>query len=185
MRGSCFEVAREHFIAVFRWLSWDQVCQEPRWLVRRFADFASTTDESARIAQWLAWRREAAEWTSDPIAWTEPFSLDQRLCGWWSANEQALDLLEGTSISPANCAYIGRLLRQVPPEARLRGAVQHACIRHSGLGLEAWPNNPELDPLILRRWRRLLRAWRRLRIEGKNLVLRRAHRLGVLPAFLH
>lgn len=85
------------------------------------------------------------DWTaSHPIPdmdWRDRWYLDMRLGGWLSAEEQALDLLEGRSFIPANSARLYRLLLQVPVEVRRTNRHFIDLIDHLWPGLTAYPFN--------------------------------------------
>jgi len=90
------------------------------------------------LADYLAWV------SRHPIAdmdWRDRWYLDIRLGGWQSTEEQALDLLSGTSFIPGNNARLYRLLLQVPTEVRQSKRHFVDLIDRLWPGLTAYPFN--------------------------------------------
>jgi len=166
VRGAVFEVRRRSVHPEFHGLSWEDVSREPARLVRRFWDIAGFRVETQQIGEWVNWR------TRHPgrYGWVDQFHIDQRLCGWWAAGEQGLDLLQGTSINPGNCGYIVDLLLSVSPEAQSRGEHLLECIRQSGTGLDETPLNPVLETGLQSALSRIRRVAEHGVIEAANLV---------------
>jgi hypothetical protein len=168
VRGATFSLGRRQFYKELTGLDWETVRRDPARLARRFGDFASIRAEAAQLRSWIAWRDRAAAIGPDPYGWIERFHIDQRLAGWGAAGEQGLDLLEGTSINPANCSLIWDLLLRVAPAEQGAGAAQLACMRHSGTGLAEAPVNAVLESVAERLQRRGRRIARRILVESMN-----------------
>jgi hypothetical protein len=98
------------------------------------------------IRAWLSWASKAP-----PVAidWRDRMYIEQRIAGWLSAFEQALDLTLAERVYVVNSARTFALLTALPEETRLQRAHHVELIRRMAPGLLRLPFNPP-DPFYRR-----------------------------------
>lgn len=136
MRGGCFEVGRRFYAHHLKGL--DLMTATGEQIVRRFERTAAP-EASAPLDRWLGWRRTH----DNGLDLIDAFYLDQRVGGWLSSVEQALDVLPATSLQPANSGRILRALLTPPAAHRASGVLQRGAIRDMAPGLLRFPVNPQ------------------------------------------
>jgi hypothetical protein len=115
IRSACLELGRNFYYQKLAELSWEAVKKEPEVIAERLKIFGSKKSAGEALASWCAWREEH----NTAHDWRDLFYRDQRLCGWLSAVEHSLDLLErSTSLQPYACPLLFDLLLSVDQEAR-------------------------------------------------------------------
>jgi hypothetical protein len=122
----------------------------------------------ASMDEWLSWRR-GHDIGLDLI---DAFFIDQRVGGWLAAIEQSLDMLDGTSLQPANCPAFYSALLTGDPVDRTNGSIQKAVIRQIDPDLLKIPINPE--PLTVTTRKALGRIKRKIQDSVEQAILRPA-----------
>jgi hypothetical protein len=158
VRGGCFEIGRHYFAKKLKAASREGFATG----VGVLESFQGTKMRRMKpglrgfvqeLDQWLAWRR-ANDLSLDLI---DAFYFDQRIAGWLSAVEQALDSMTGTSLHPVNCVALFSSLLSGDSGLRERAEVQRLAIKSLNPQLIRFPINP--DPLhrkVVRRARKLV-----------------------------
>lgn len=139
IRSGCWELGREYFKSKLSGLELEEVFEYPERLSKRFHTYAQIGPSAESISLWAKWRLEHAV----AAPWHDLFYRDQRLAGWLSAIEQSLDLIDATSLHPANCDYVYRLLLEANRSECTDGkGVQETIIGECVPELAGWPVNP-------------------------------------------
>lgn len=104
------------------------------------------------------WRHALQMWLdslAEPIAldleWRDRLYLEQRLGGWCSNVQRALDVLDGTYFYPGNCLWVFHQLMQYDPWTRSDGYAQKEAIRLLCPTLAQIPINPVLPSVRIGR----------------------------------
>lgn len=111
------------------------------------------------IREWLAW---AAEAPVADIDWRDRMYIEQRVAGWLSSLEQALDLVAGERFYPLNAGRFFRLLTSIPEQKRLAKTHHVDLIARTAPDLLRFPFNPP-EPAARRLVFRALVHWDRVR----------------------
>jgi hypothetical protein len=122
------------------------------------------------IRAWLNWASEAP-----PVAidWRDRMYIEQRIAGWLSAFEQALDLTLAERFYVVNSARTFALLTALPEETRLRRAHHVDLIRRMAPSLLRVPFNPP-DPFYRRlTYRTMMRLSRLYTMSANVFSIRR------------
>jgi hypothetical protein len=136
VRGGCFELGRRFYASRLKNLTFEDASGKDLW--RRFETEPPDAHAVASLEEWLAWRRQHG----NGLDLVDAFYLDQRVGGWLSALEHALDMQPGISVPAANC---GRILSSLitPGEAdRRAGRLQREVISMLEPNLLRFPVNP-------------------------------------------
>ena len=115
VRGGCFEIGRCFY--------WDVLPDAPPASASGMASAFAENPMSSGIAgimDWIEWIRKHE---TPGIDWRDRFYWEQRVAGWLSSNEQALDLLVGERFHPINSEEAYRHLLTIDPE--IRGSSRH------------------------------------------------------------
>lgn len=157
VRGGCFEIGRRFYQRKLGDLRLSEVTGE-----HILSRFKSHRNEKVIqfLEEWLAWRRDHG----NGLDLTDSFYIDQRLGGWLSAVEQALDVLPGTSVQPVNCERFFSALITPSHEERQAGFLQREVIRVLDKNLLNLPINP------VRLQGRLLKAVSRSKSRMKSAI---------------
>jgi hypothetical protein len=101
----------------------------------------SSSDTGMWLKEWIAWVEETPEPSLD---WRDRFHIEQKLTGWLSSIEQAIDVTGRQRVHLANCAdMFGRLL-SIPEAVRRTGSHQLELVRMLAPELSRFPvNAPE------------------------------------------
>ena len=134
LRGGCFHLARCHY--------WDLFAKGERPDKAAFASAFVESEESSGVAglcEWFDWTTRNPEAGLD---WRDRLYLEQRLGGWLSSDEQALDLCGFESHNPINSAEALSLLLSIPLEIRRSGEHHAHLIDRMAPQLMEFPFNP-------------------------------------------
>lgn len=173
-RGGVFEAARAYY---WKKLPYADVGSPEQ--VTRLVGEAFSFEELHRgsPAHWNgidAWARWILEHEESGLDWRDRFYIEQRVAGWLSSLEQALDLTGYERVHLANCKSILEAFLTVPDEHRIEARHQKDLIERMAPELLRYGINPQ-QPLT-ERVRRELRLFREA--PGKTRHLRaRAKRL--------
>jgi len=106
---------------------------------------------AAAMAEWIDWVRQTSH---DDLDWRDRYFIEQRLGGWRSVYEQALDLVPAEHFYPINSSRAFSLMQSVSVEKRVR-AQQHIDVDGGSWFLDltermapqlaGLPINPEYD----------------------------------------
>ncbi|WP_377041731.1 hypothetical protein [Microvirga arabica] len=136
IRGGCFEIGRRYYQHQLGNIAISEATGAQ--VSSRFGSVLDT-EVIQFLDSWLSWRRSH----ENGLDLTDNFYLDQRLGGWLSAVEQALDILPGTSVQPVNCErFFSSLMVPMSQEERCTGALQREVIRTLDRNLLKIPINP-------------------------------------------
>jgi hypothetical protein len=151
LRGGVFEIGRCYFHRKFP----EPVADDLLELIAtrfNFSEFhANSFAHLGGIAEWVEWTTRTAPAALD---WRDRLYLEQRIAGWVSSIEQALDLTSYDRAYIANChAYIATVLTL--PEAVRRSSQHHVdLIRRMAPQLLRFPFNPsDSKPSLTQRLR--------------------------------
>ena len=157
LRGGGFEIARAHFYSRF---PTSETADIAATLAHgfRFSDFhRASYVHPAGVADWLMWMHEHPE----ALDWRDRLYFEQRVAGWLSATEQALDLLEPEMLNPAICQRYLVTALGLPADVRRRGGHQADLIRLMAPELLDEPFNPADGPTT--------RGARKVRLRSQNV----------------
>jgi hypothetical protein len=172
LRGGGFEVGRGFY--------YDRLPPAVGTAVPAATSIAAAFGETASspaVADLDAW---LTAMRADPIPhldWRDRFYLEQRLCGWLSAIEQALDLTGRERFHVVNAEDTYRILLGLPQDVRRTGQHQRDLIERTAPKLLRFPFNPpdEAFPMaaVLQRLRHNPRGIldalrRRVRLPGRT-----------------
>jgi hypothetical protein len=123
--------------------------------------------QSVGIAQWLDWVSQTGR---EKIDWRDRFEIEQRLAGWNSCLDQALDLIEGEKFYAVNSGSMFHLLLSIPED--IRGKKQHHIdlIERLEPKLLRLPINPP-DPSFHKMKMKILRKLRSLNSLPRSSVV--------------
>jgi hypothetical protein len=153
--GGLFETGRRYFGSLLEGLNFDHATGSILW--SRFEPDTMDSSIAADLDDWLAWRR----CHGDGLDLVDSFYLDQRVGGWCAAIDQALDLLPGFSIHPANSLHCLSALVTPDPRDRSEGRLQRETISLLEPKLLRFPINPPRSKTALDYGRRLAPVWLR------------------------
>ena len=141
LRGGAFEVGH-----CFYWQKFSEslppgALPDAEVITGRFA-LDGDSSHARGIAAWLAW---AAEAPPVRIDWRDRLYIEQRIAGWLSSLEQALDLIPAERFYAVNSARIFALLTAIPETQRLARAHHVDLIARMEPRLLRQPFNPP-DP---------------------------------------
>ena len=161
LRGLGFEIGKRNYAHKFA-PEWDPADPRTCKLILRAAGERGSSFLEESVGECLKW---IASHPQDNMDWRDHFYIYCRISGWASATEQALDLVDGISIIPANSRTLYGLVRSVPEAKRL--ATQHHVdlIRRLSPGLLTYPINPA-DNFVVRNVKRLKKLSKRIRERG-------------------
>jgi hypothetical protein len=155
LRGGVFELARCFYYRKFPEAAIDDLFERiaNRFHFREF--HPGSQAHFAGIAEWVEW----VERTPCPgLDWRDRLYLEQRLGGWVSSIEQALDLTAYERFYLANShLYVSTALR-LPEDVRRAGRHQVELIRRMAPELLRFPFNPPNDGLV-RLWSSARNEW--------------------------
>jgi hypothetical protein len=108
-----------------------------------------SSDLGIWLREWIAWARA----TPQPgLDWRDRFHIEQKLTGWLSAIEQAIDISGRQRIHLGNCTDVFTHLLSLPEDVRRTGSHQLELIRMLAPELTQFPvNAPERIASRLRR----------------------------------
>lgn len=157
LRGLGFELGRCNYWSRFPGRGPKADVPDADVILKGMRDRSRSTREP--LQEWIAWTQAHPEPAMD---WRDRFYLEQRLAGWASSVEQALDLVDGDVFHAANSqSYYANVL-QVPEEKRCRSLHQEDLIRRMAPELLKFEFNRP-DPSYRRVIRKALRATEYLR----------------------
>jgi hypothetical protein len=114
--------------------------------------------QATGITKWLGWVSQTGK---EKIDWRDRFQIEQRLGGWNSCIDQALDLVEGEKYYVVNSSSIFHLLLSIPEDIRATKQHHIDLIRRLEPRLLRFPVNPpdssfqKMKMKILRKFRSL------------------------------
>lgn len=91
LRGNCFEISRRYY---HKWL--------PEELINGAQISAIMKGNDAQALPWQKWVDWAKQTLQVTMDWRERYFIEQRLAGWHSSTEQALDMINIDRLVPAN-----------------------------------------------------------------------------------
>jgi hypothetical protein len=145
LRGGVFEVGRCFYHRKFPYAATDDLAETiaARFRFREF--HADSQAHLEGIAEWAEW----VDRTPCPgLDWRDRLYVEQRLGGWASSIEQALDLTAYERVYVANShLYISTVLT-LPEEMRLVGRHHVDLVRRMAPDLLRFPFNPPDDALV-------------------------------------
>ena len=144
LRGNCFEISRRYY---HKWLP-DNILNGIQ---------ISTTQKGNEMQgrswqKWVDWAMQTPQVTMD---WRERYFIEQRLAGWHSSTEQALDLINIDRLVPANSFLFYNIHFNIPEEIRKTKAPVIDLIKLLYAPLLEVPINPPLG-YIYKQYRRVL-----------------------------
>lgn len=167
LRGGCFEVGRCYY---YRRLPGGGTTPPDAAEIARGLREPPGTPVAPALAEWLA----AVERSPVPgLDWRDRFYLEQRLAGWLSTLEQALDITLSERVHVANAATTYALMLRLPEDVRRRGQHQRDLVARLAPPLAEFPFNPPEEA-----FGRLSRLRYRLRSDPGALVRSVLSRLG-------
>jgi hypothetical protein len=137
IRGGLFEIGRRYFLNQLYNLDWKCATGTAIW--NRFQ--GQNIDDQLSIAnlnEWLRWRQSH----DNGLDLIDNFYLDQRIGGWLSSIEQALDMFPWISLHPANSQVAFSALIAPALDLRLAAKLQEAVIAKLRPDLLRFPFNP-------------------------------------------
>ena len=144
LRSGCWELSRAFYHEKLGLSSWSPRTVTSKSILRKWRMSCHDQDLDDGIQEWLIWQETLSY---NNIDWRDLFYLDQRMCGWLSATEQALDILPYTFFQPANCQRIFDVLLSIEPHRRTNGDVQIQMIKQQTPQLLEFPINGSSDLL--------------------------------------
>jgi hypothetical protein len=157
LRGGVFELGRCYFHRKFP----EPVARDPAELIAtrfHFGEFHPTSStHRSGISEWIEWTAR----TSQPgLDWRDRLYLEQRIAGWVSSIEQALDLTSYERAYIANSHTYMATVLALPEAARLNSQHHIDLIARMAPRLLRFPFNPADGRSALAR--RLRDEWREL-----------------------
>ena len=104
------------------------------------------------LQKWVDWVKMHPE---ENVDWRDRFYWEQRVAGWLSSTEQALDLVNAKRIVPANSLLFYNIMLSLPEEIRLNKVHQKDMIQHLDASLLQVPINPP-SSFLSKQYRKLL-----------------------------
>ena len=160
LRGGCFEIGRCYYWGKFPETAGGPSLPGSSVIADGFNEQSDPTLLQT-LDQWIAWANSTS---SDEMDWRDRLYLEQRLAGWLSSVEQALDLVDAERFLAANSHFFLAHVLQIPPEKRCSSQHQVDLIKRMAPELLEFPFNPQVrKPLprrVLKKVKRLLQTVR-------------------------
>lgn len=148
LRGGIFEVAR-----CFYWKKMDPDFSVETIFKARRLDYDPESFNAKALSEWAKW---AAQTPAEGIDWRDRFYLEQRVAGWLSSVEQALDLTDTERFHIINCHDLISLFLSVPVEKKKTSGHHVDLIRMMFPAFLHYPFNPP-DPTFRRLQKKVIR----------------------------
>lgn len=138
LRSGCWELGRRYFHRKLGSTDLLAAAAYPSRVAHAFHTYVNVRASAQGFSEWANWRM------AHPLhaPWQDLFYRDQRLGGWLSAIEQALDLSELTSLHLLNCDHLYEMLLAASKAGPETGALQNALIERCCPLLAEYPVNP-------------------------------------------
>jgi hypothetical protein len=112
---------------------------------------AEDSETGKWLAEWITWAKATPD---ESLDWRDRYHIEQKLTGWLSSIEQAIDITGRQRVHIANCADVFSLLLSLPEEMRRTGEHQRTLVRMLAPKLDRFPVNAP-ETLVARAARRL------------------------------
>ena len=170
VRSGGWEIGRNFYYHKLKGLEFNRICKEAQHIPWRLGTFGNIQSSAQELTLWLEWRARHLS----PYDWRDMFYLDQRMGGWLSTIEQALDQIVGVhSVHPCNCAMYFDVLLSVSETQRDAAVIQRELLKRYVPDFESIPINPKDESP----WRSLqadvLHYSKALLGEVRNMILQR------------
>lgn len=158
LSGGIFEVARRVY-----WKKMGPELSVETILKGRSLEYNPESYNASALAAWIDWVKQTpAEWD-----WRDRLYLEQRVAGWLSSIEQALDLMDAERLHVINCHDLISLLMSIPAEKRKSAGHHTDLISKMAPALLKYPFNPP-DPAFIRLQKKVARIGKKvLKAFGK------------------
>lgn len=144
LRGNCFEISRRYY---HKWFGAEVMSGE------KISETVKGNETQAQAwNEWLDWFRKTPQVSMD---WRERFYIEQRLAGWHSSTEQALDMINIERLVPANSFLFYNIHLALPDEIRKTKAPVTELLNRLAPQVLQVPINPPLSNYY-KQYRRVL-----------------------------
>ena len=144
LRGNCFEISRRYY---HKWLPEEQLNGAQISAIQKGNDMQAQSWQ-----KWVEWAAQTPQVTMD---WRERYFIEQRLAGWHSSTEQALDMINIERLVPANSFLFYNIHMNLPEEIRKTKAPVTDLINQLYPPALQVPINPPLN-YYYKQYRRVL-----------------------------
>lgn len=144
LRGNCFEISRRYY---HKWLPEEQLNG-----AQISAIMKGNEPQAQSWQKWVNWATQTPQVTMD---WRERYFIEQRLAGWHSSTEQALDMINIDRLVPANSFLFYNIHMNLPEEIRKTKAPVTDLINQLYPAALQVPINPSLN-YYYKQYRRVL-----------------------------
>lgn len=149
LRGGIFEVAR-----CFYWKKMDlNLSIESIFKAWRRVKYDHDSFHVRALTEWVKWVKQTP---TEGLDWRDRFYLEQRVAGWLSSGEQALDITDTDRLHIINSHDLISLLLSIPVEKRRTSEHHVDLINKMFPGLLLYPFNPP-DPTLRRLQKKVIK----------------------------